>query len=100
MRYVIDDDEKLKKLQRLYWFTIEFGLMKSGSDFKIYGAGIISSKGESKNAMKSSSNKKKYDVKKIMNHPFRTDKIQDTYYVIESFEQLINSIKEIKKELI
>ncbi len=97
---VIDDDEKLKKLQRLYWFTIEFGLMKSGSDFKIYGAGIISSKGESRNAMRSSSNKKKYDVKKIMNHPFRTDKIQDTYYVIESFEQLINSIKEIKKELI
>ena len=87
---VINDEERLKKLQRLYWFTIEFGLLKSGSKHKIYGAGIISSKGESENAMAKSSTKEDYNVKKIMNHDFRTDVIQDTYYVIESFDQLIN----------
>ena len=96
---VINDEERLKKLQRLYWFTIEFGLLKSGSKHKIYGAGIISSKGESENAMAKSSTKEDYNVKKIMNHDFRTDVIQDTYYVIESFDQLINSISDIKKEL-
>ena len=96
---VINDEERLKKLQRLYWFTIEFGLLKSGSKHKIYGAGIISSKGESENAMAKSSIKEDYNVKKIMNHDFRTDVIQDTYYVIESFDQLINSISDIKKEL-
>ena len=96
---VINDEERLKKLQRLYWFTIEFGLLKSGSKHKIYGAGIISSKGESENAMAESSTKEDYNVKKIMNHDFRTDVIQDTYYVIESFDQLINSISDIKKEL-
>ena len=96
---VINDEERLKKLQRLYWFTIEFGLLKSGSKHKIYGAGIISSKGESENAMAKSSTKENYNVKKIMNHDFRTDVIQDTYYVIESFDQLINSISDIKKEL-
>ena len=63
------------------------------------GAGIISSKGESENAMAKSSTKEDYNVKKIMNHEFRTDVIQDTYYVIESFDQLINSISDIKKEL-
>ena len=41
---VINDEEKLKKLQRLYWFTIEFGLMETANGNKIYGAGIISSK--------------------------------------------------------
>ena len=96
---VINDKKRLKKLQRLYWFTIEFGLLKSGSKHKIYGAGIISSKGESENAMAKSSTKENYNVKKIMNHDFRTDVIQDTYYVIESFDQLINSIIDIKKEL-
>ena len=96
---VINDEERLKKLQRLYWFTIEFGLLKSGSKHKIYGAGIISSKGESENAMAKSSTKEDYNVKKIMNHDFRTDVIKDTYYVIESFDQLINSISDIKKEL-
>ena len=96
---VINDEERLKKLQRLYWFTIEFGLLKSGSKHKIYGAGIISSKGESENAMAKSSTKEDYNVKKIMNHDFRTDVIQDTYYVIESFDQLIKSISDIKKEL-
>ncbi|MAU63052.1 MAG: phenylalanine 4-monooxygenase [Flavobacteriaceae bacterium] len=96
---VIGDKEKLKKLQRLYWFTIEFGLMRSKNAFKIYGAGIISSKEESENAMAKSSTKKEYNVKQIMNHSFRTDVIQDTYYVINSFEELKNSIDEIRCEL-
>ena len=95
---VIEDPKKLEKLQRIYWFTIEFGLIKKNNDFKIYGAGIISSDEESKNALSKKSKKCEFDVKKIMNHSFRIDIVQDTYYYINSFEQLTSSIAEIRDD--
>lgn len=85
---VIHDPAKVTMLQRLYWFTIEFGLIRSNGQTKIYGAGIISSKGETAHAMSKESTKLEYDAVKIMNKEFRTDTIQDTYYIIDSFEQL------------
>ena len=93
---VIEEPKKLEKLQRIYWFTIEFGLIKKNNDFKIYGAGIISSDEESKNVLSKKSRKLEFDVKKVMNQPFRIDVVQDTYYYINSFEQLTSSIPEIR----
>ena len=92
---VINKPQKVTMLQRLYWFTIEFGLIRSSNEVKIYGAGIISSKGEAEHSLSKDSTKLEYDVEKIMNHPFRTDIIQDTYYVIDSFEQLSDSFDQI-----
>ena len=93
---VTEEPKKLEKLQRIYWFTIEFGLIKKNNDFKIYGAGIISSDEESKNVFSKKSRKLEFDVKKVMNQPFRIDVVQDTYYYINSFEQLTSSIPEIR----
>ena len=95
---VIEDPKKLEKLQRIYWFTIEFGLIKKNNGFKIYGAGIISSDEESKNALSKKSKKCEFDVKKVMNHSFRIDIVQDTYYFINSFDQLTSSIAEIRDD--
>ena len=95
---VIEDPKKLEKLQRIYWFTIEFGLIKKNNDFKVYGAGIISSDEESKNALSKKSKKCEFDVKKVMNHSFRIDIVQDTYYYINSFDQLTSSIAEIRDD--
>ena len=95
---VIEDPKKLEKLQRIYWFTIEVGLIKKNNRFKIYGAGIISSDEESKNALSKKSKKCEFDVKKVMNHSFRIDIVQDTYYYINSFDQLTSSIAEIRDD--
>ena len=97
--HVIHEPEKVTLLQRLYWFTIEFGLIKSSEEIKIYGAGIISSKGEAEYSLSNEPTKLDYDVAKIMNHLFRTDIIQDTYYVIDSFEQLSKSFDQIDYHL-
>lgn len=94
---VIEDKSKLKKIQRLYWFTIEFGLIKKKKDFKIYGAGIISSTDESMNVFSNKSSKKKFNVIEIMNRPFEIDVVQDTYYFIDSFQQLSSSVDKIKE---
>ena len=96
---IIEDPIKLKKLQRIYWFTIEFGLIKKDKKFKIYGAGIISSKEESKNVLSNKSLKKKFNVKKVMNHSFRIDIVQDTYYYIDSFKELTLSLNEIRENI-
>ena len=96
---VINKPDKLLRLQRLYWFTIEFGLIRSKELYKIYGAGIISSKEECKNAMYKNSIKRQYDVSEIMNEPFRTDQLQEKYFVIDSFQQLTNSIEEIRNSI-
>jgi len=93
----IEDKSKLKKIQRLYWFTIEFGLIKKKKDFKIYGAGIISSTDESMNVFSNKSVKKKFNVAEIMNRPFEIDVVQDTYYFIDSFQQLSSSVDKIKE---
>ena len=96
---VIEDPIKLKKLQRIYWFTIEFGLIKKDKKFKIYGAGIISSKEESNNVLSNKSLKKKFNVKKVMDHSFRIDVVQDTYYYISSFKELTLSLNEIRENI-
>ena len=96
---VINDEEKLKKLQRLYWFTIEFGLMETPSGNKIYGAGIISSKNEMKNAFSNKSIKIDFNVVDIMNQDFRIDIVQEKYFVIKSFNQLSESLEEVRQEL-
>ncbi len=99
MRY-IDLDDVILKLQRLYWFTIEFGLIRDGDGLKIYGAGIISSKGETNHALSNQSVKHDFDIRRIFHHDFRTDIIQDEYYVIDSFEQLAGSIEAIEAALV
>lgn len=93
----IDYPEIVTKLQRLYWFTIEFGLIRNQGELKIYGAGIISSKEETYHSLSKDSIKHEYDVAKIFAHDFRTDILQDEYYVIDSFEQLTDSFPTIEQ---
>lgn len=94
----LDDQDIIDMLERLYWFTIEFGLIKQEGELKIYGSGIISSIGETKHAL-GDSRKHAFDADKIMDHPFRTDIMQDDYYVINSFEQLVASLPAIRRKL-
>lgn len=82
-------------LGRLYWFTIEFGLIKEDGRLKIYGAGILSSYGESKFSVSSEPIHLPFNVEEIMHTGFENDKIQLKYFVINSFDELYNSIDTI-----
>ncbi|GGD89804.1 phenylalanine 4-monooxygenase [Planktosalinus lacus] len=95
----INDTEKLVQLQRLYWFTIEFGVIKESGMIKSYGAGIISSFGETNQIFNQEANFFPFDIETILNKPFRTDVMQEDYFVIESLEQLYASLEEVKKIL-
>ncbi len=92
-----NDPQIVQMLGRIYWFTIEFGLMQSTNGLKIYGAGILSSNGESKYAISAQPAHLPFDAKVIMHTAFENDKIQETYFVIDSFEQLYKSMPLIQQ---
>ncbi len=86
----------LDAIARLYWYTIEFGLIQEKDGLRIYGAGILSSKGETEYSLFDAHPKRyAYNAEVIMQTPFIKERYQDQYFVIESFEQLYDSIDEI-----
>jgi phenylalanine-4-hydroxylase len=86
----------IELLGRIYWFTIEFGLIKENNQKKIYGAGIISSMGETIHCLSDQAKHIDFDVQTIFNTDFRTDILQEKYFIIESFQQLYESLDEIE----
>jgi len=84
--------EALVNLTRLYWYTVEFGLIKQSDGVRIYGSGIVSSKGESIHCLESAApNRIGFDMPRIMRTRYRIDSYQKTYFVIDSFQQLIDA---------
>jgi phenylalanine-4-hydroxylase len=82
--------DALAQLTRLYWYTVEFGLIDTPEGLRIYGSGIVSSKGESIYCLESPApNRIGFDLKRIMRTRYRIDTFQKTYFVIEGFEQLM-----------
>ncbi len=82
----------LHRLARLYWYTVEFGLIEEPQGLRIYGAGIVSSHGESEFALDSlSPNRIRFDLERVMRTPYRIDDYQQCYFVIDSFEQLLHT---------
>lgn len=86
--------EALMQLARLYWYTVEFGLIRQPDGLRIYGAGIVSSKGESIHCLESAApNRIGFDLERVMRTRYRIDSYQKTYFVIDSFEQLIGATR-------
>lgn len=82
--------DALVNLTRLYWYTVEFGLIREDEGLRIYGSGILSSKGESIHCLESPApNRIGFDLQRIMRTRYRIDTFQKTYFVIDSFEQLM-----------
>ncbi len=80
----------IDNLARLYWYTVEFGLIRQDDALKLYGAGIVSSYGESIFALDDPSpNRLGFDLKRLMRTQYRIDDYQQTYFVIDSFEDLL-----------
>ena len=86
----------IELLGRIYWFTIEFGLIREDGQLKIYGAGIISSKGETEHCLSKQAKQLPFDIQTIFDTDYRTDIFQETYFVIDSFQQLYDSLSKIE----
>lgn len=87
------DKSYIWMMQRLFWFTVEFGLIRTEEGVRIYGAGIASSAGETPYAVESPEPERRpFDALTVFRTPYRIDIFQRVYYVIESAQQLYDLV--------
>ena len=92
----IATDEQIEELGRLYWFTVEFGLVEHEGDVKAYGAGLLSSFGELEHAFSDKVERRPFDLEQVINTPYDYSDMQPILYVIPSYAEL----KEVTREYI
>lgn len=111
-----EDEHHIKRLGRLFWFTVEFGLIKEDGQVKIYGSGLVSSHGESQYALNGGWEKpgdkaedcterpvaqwRPFDLDRVCETDFEIDHFQPIYYVLESFEQLRDAMNRYAEQVI
>src|SRR5437667_2874361 len=79
----------LERLARLYWYTVEFGLIATPEGLRIYGSGILSSAGESVYGLDDPHpHRLRFDLRRVMRTRYHIDRYQETYFVIDDFQQL------------
>ena len=82
----------LHQLARLYWYTVEFGLIATAAGLRIYGSGIVSSRGETEYSLDHPApNRLGFDLLRIMRTKYRIDAFQETYFVVGGFEDLFRA---------
>ena len=96
----LDNEDLIESLARLYWYTIEFGLVKEERGLKIYGAGILSSIGETDYCLSAEATRVHFDLDTVLNTPYIKDKYQEQYFVLDSIEQLKSIMKELENKTI
>jgi phenylalanine-4-hydroxylase len=88
----IEAGPHIDMLARLYWYTVEFGLIRTSQGLKIYGAGILSSAREVKHAIEDEDVERlPFEASRVMRRPYEIDKLQNTYFVLDDFRQLFEA---------
>jgi phenylalanine-4-hydroxylase len=95
----IEREEIIEKIARLYWYTIEFGLVKENGAIKIYGAGILSSIGETAYSLSTEAKHVPFDLRTIIETPYIKDNYQAQYFVMENMDQLDEAVTELRMVL-
>ena len=94
-----ETEEHVTGLARLFWFTVEFGLIRERGDVKLYGSGLISSHGDAANALGPTCDRRPFTLAAVLAQPFEIDHLQDVLFVIDSFEQLFGALGEAERWL-
>jgi phenylalanine-4-hydroxylase len=90
----VEAGAKIDLLARLYWYTVEFGLIRTSKGLKVYGAGILSSAAEVKHAIESKDVERlPFEATTVMRRPYEIDKLQNTYFVLDDFRQLFEAAR-------
>ncbi|WP_339904618.1 phenylalanine-4-hydroxylase [uncultured Cyclobacterium sp.] len=98
LRY-IDNPLALELLERVYWYTVEYGLIREKNEIKAYGAGILSSSGEMHYSLSDEPRHCAYEVEAVLNTPFWKNKFQDRYFIVNGFDELRDSLPLIEEKV-
>lgn len=84
----IANDADQERLGRLFWYTVEFGLIREGEQVKLYGSGVISSQKENENIVSGGCKVRDFDLEEVLETPVKVDDLQPVLFAIDSFEQI------------
>ena len=87
-------DAETEAMARLFWFTVEFGLVREGGGTRVYGSGLISSAADAANALGPSCDRRPFSLDAVLAQPFEIDRLQDVLFVVDSFDQLFAAVEE------
>ena len=93
------DDEWVRRLARLFWFTVEFGLVHEDGRVKVYGSGLISSHGDAANALGDRCDRRPFSLDAVLAQPFEIDHFQDVLFVLDDFAQLFEAVAEVERRM-
>ncbi len=92
-------EEQIQGMARLFWFTVEFGLVKEDGRVKAYGSGLISSHADCGNALGPACDRRPFSVDAVLAQPFEIDRVQDVLFVIDTFGLLFHAAQEAADRL-
>jgi phenylalanine-4-hydroxylase len=97
----LTDPMALERMGRLFWFTVEFGVIRERGAIKVYGSGLISSHGECTQVVEPNSSVeiREFRLEQVLNEPVDTGTMQKVLYAIESFDQIYEATKEAESRL-
>src|SRR5688572_17570340 len=90
-------EEETVQMARLFWFTVEFGLIHENGGTKIYGSGLISSHADAASALGPTCERRPFDLDAVLAQPFEIDKLQTVLFEVESFNQLFDAVRTIEE---
>jgi len=94
------DADILERLGRLFWYTVEFGLIRQNGKIKVYGSGVISSHRECTNVIEVGCAIREFNLDEVLATKVKVDEIQKRLFAIESFDQIYEAVQEAEKRLL
>lgn len=95
----VSDREVLEKLGRLFWYTVEFGLIRQDGEIKAYGSGVISSHGECRNVIKGGCEIHSFSLDEVLSTPVKVDELQKVLFAVSSFDQIYEAMHEAEQRV-
>jgi phenylalanine-4-hydroxylase len=95
---IVDDVEKQGEMGRLYWFTVEYGLIREGGKIKVAGSGHLSGIKESRYSLTDEVEKKPFEMKAVCSQDYNPHILQKTLFVMDSYEQLADAMHQKARE--
>jgi phenylalanine-4-hydroxylase len=91
------DENVLEKLGRIFWYTVEFGVIRQRGEIKAYGSGIISSHGECSNVMSGGCAIRDFTLDEVLRTPVKVDELHKLLFAVESFDQIYDAMDEAEQ---
>ena len=94
-----EDQGILERLGRVFWYTVEFGLIRQQGRMRVYGSGLISSNGECSSVLNGGCAVDPFVLDEVLRTPVKVDQMQPLLFVIDSFEQIYDAIRELERRV-